>query len=578
MGRPVSVTRAWGVLVGLLVWVTAARGATYTWTGDGANDNWSNPSNWDGAAPANNETGVGLVFPALGGAYTSQNDRTGVGVTSLTITTQLTSGSYRFTGNAIRLIGAVSMASPGSGTPNLLWQIAVILDGDVTISTSGRQTQLQGAIDLGSHTLTLDADDGDIVLAGVVSGTGNLVKNNGAALTITGANTYTGATTGNGGALYIADAAAFGASATGTTFNSGFLGFAPGSTFAIAEPFVFNGGRILAYGAATMTGPVTLNATIDIQAFEAPTFLTINASIGGSGGLNKTGPGRLILNAASNPYAGATAVIAGTLQLDAALISSSPVTVKDGATLNGNGSSGGTINLQDGGTLAPGSSPGGLNSAGLTMVAGATLAAEIAGPNPVTQYDRMSVSGPVSLEGATLAVALGYEPSDGEQFTLISQLQGQPVNGTFAGLGEGATFQIGGTTFAITYQGGSGHDVVLVAGPTGTPVGTASSTPTRTATSPPTPPATTPPVTPTPTPSSTPSPTASAMALPCSGDCDGDHVVEINELVLGVNIALDKQLLDSCPDFDADGNDRVSVAELVAAVGRALRGCTGFAR
>ena len=464
-GEVRKIGRTWvAAAVALIVLESVAAAATYTWTGGGGgNTNWSNPSNWGGAAPADNETGVELIFPPLTGHYAPNNDRSGLRVTSVSVTTQLSAGDYAFTGNAIGLSGQVTMDNPGSGNPNLVWQIPMVLDGDATLSTSGRETQLQGAIDLDDNTLTLDSV-GDIVLAATVSGSGNLIKNGASALTITGNNSYSGTTTGNGGALYIASAAAFGDSATGTTFNGGFLGFVPGSAFTTAEPFVFNGGDILAYGTPTMAGQVTLNTATDVQPFDVNAILTISAMIGGAGGLDKTGPGLLILNAPTNSYAGATGVDAGTLQLDAALASTSVVTVNTGATLKGNGSSGGTIDVQGGGTVAPGTSPGQLSSSGLTMAAGAMFAAEINGPSPIAQYDSLAVNGPVSLNGATLAVTLGYAPSDGQQFTLVSQLQDAPVSGTFAGLPEGAVFQVSGTTFGITYRGGAGNDVVLLAG------------------------------------------------------------------------------------------------------------------
>ncbi len=610
--RTLGVVRTWATCVVVLAALAArAPAATYTWTGGGGvSTNWSNAANWGGAAPSNNETGVELIFPALNAPYASNNDLTGLHVTSLGITAQLGAGNYTFTGNPITLDGPVTMASPSSGNPNLVWLIPVVLGGDVTFSTSGRQTQLQGPIDLGSNTLTLDTL-GDIVLAGVVSGSGNLIKNNTSALTITSTNTYPGSTTGNRGALYIASAAAFGGTGTGTTFNGGFLGFVPGSMFTTSEPFVFNGGNILAYGTPTMAGQVTLNTTINIQAFVANAILTIGGTIAGTGGLNKTGPGLVILNAPTDPYAGATGVDNGTLRLDTALSSTNAVTVKSGATLQGNGSSGGTLSVENGGTIAPGSSPGVLASSGLTMVAGAIFAAEIDGPNAITQYDRIAVSGPVSLGGATLAVTLGYAPPDGQQFTLISQLQGQSVTGTFAALPEGATFQVDGTTFGITYTGGSGNDVVLIAGPPHTPTSTATElVPTNTPTSPPTPTTTftsastatptpttqtqlptatstssltptsasaTPTFTPTPTPSIIPTPTATEMAPLCTGDCDGNGSVAINELVVGVNIALDHVPATVCPRFDADGNGLVTIPELIAAVGNALTDCPGVA-
>jgi hypothetical protein len=59
----------------------------------------------------------------------------------------------------------------------------------------------------------------------------------------------------------------------------------------------------------------------------------------------------------------------------------------------------------------------------------------------------------------------------------------------------------------------------------------------------------------------------------CAGDCNDDGQVVIGELVVGVNIALGNAEAETCPAIDTDGNREVSIAELVAAVNRALSGC-----
>ncbi len=59
----------------------------------------------------------------------------------------------------------------------------------------------------------------------------------------------------------------------------------------------------------------------------------------------------------------------------------------------------------------------------------------------------------------------------------------------------------------------------------------------------------------------------------CIGDCDGDGAVAVNELVLGVTIALGTRPIGDCPVFDGDGSAAVEVYELVGAVGNALAGC-----
>ena len=65
-------------------------------------------------------------------------------------------------------------------------------------------------------------------------------------------------------------------------------------------------------------------------------------------------------------------------------------------------------------------------------------------------------------------------------------------------------------------------------------------------------PALTPTVTPTDKPTNTVTPTGtrtSTPPLPCVGDCDGNSLVTINELVLGVKIVLGSQLGNACPAF-----------------------------
>ena len=55
----------------------------------------------------------------------------------------------------------------------------------------------------------------------------------------------------------------------------------------------------------------------------------------------------------------------------------------------------------------------------------------------------------------------------------------------------------------------------------------------------------------------------------CTGDCDGNGVVAINELILGVNIALGTQPVDACPAF-ANAEGMVDIAQLFKGVNNAL--------
>ncbi len=60
---------------------------------------------------------------------------------------------------------------------------------------------------------------------------------------------------------------------------------------------------------------------------------------------------------------------------------------------------------------------------------------------------------------------------------------------------------------------------------------------------------------------------------PCPADCDRDGVVEVGDLLQGVSISTGRSPHDSCPSFDRDGDGRIAVSELVAAVVDALEGC-----
>src|SRR5512143_1232668 len=64
-------------------------------------------------------------------------------------------------------------------------------------------------------------------------------------------------------------------------------------------------------------------------------------------------------------------------------------------------------------------------------------------------------------------------------------------------------------------------------------------------------------------------------ALACPGDCDGDGTVAIDELVVGVEIALGSAGVDRCSAADGDGDGQVAIHELIAAVNAALTCCAG---
>ena len=66
---------------------------------------------------------------------------------------------------------------------------------------------------------------------------------------------------------------------------------------------------------------------------------------------------------------------------------------------------------------------------------------------------------------------------------------------------------------------------------------------------------------------------AITVSSACIGDCNGDHTVAINELLLGVNIVAGDAALSACAALDANQDGAVIISELVQAVNNALGGC-----
>jgi autotransporter-associated beta strand protein len=138
----------------------------------------------------------------------------------------------------------------------------------------------------------------------------------------------------------------------------------------------------------------------------------------------------------------------------------SPVYVGSLATLGGSGTVG---TIAASGTISPGNSPGILNCSNVTFSSTGNYTVELDGPNPGTGYDQLNVTGTNTLANATLSVIPSFTTpvSIGQQFIIITNDLVDAITGTFSGLAEGATFNVGGFDFKISYVGGTGNDVVL---------------------------------------------------------------------------------------------------------------------
>ncbi len=108
------------------------------------------------------------------------------------------------------------------------------------------------SISLGSATLTL-SNGSDATFAGIISGTGSIVKTGTATETFSGANTYTGGTSVNVGTLNISGSASSTASGIGAPTNANPVTVATGATL------TFSDAAIGAYFANSFSGGGTVN-------------------------------------------------------------------------------------------------------------------------------------------------------------------------------------------------------------------------------------------------------------------------------------------------------------------------------
>lgn len=68
---------------------------------------------------------------------------------------------------------------------------------------------------------------------------------------------------------------------------------------------------------------------------------------------------------------------------------------------------------------------------------------------------------------------------------------------------------------------------------------------------------------------------ARAGVAACTGDCNGDKVVRIAELITMVNVSLGRAVLSLCENGDTNGDGAIAVNEIIRAVRNALDGCRG---
>ena len=174
--------------------------------------------------------------------------------------------------------------------------------GDTVVTLVGSITPSSVVVDSANdYTFT-----GAALGADGTTGT-TLTKSDTGTLTLNSANTYTGATTVNGGVLAISDAASLGTAAAGTTVESpGQLSISGGIT--VADPLILNGtgpsnsaGALLSDGANTVSGQITINnGGVRINTADGSAPLTVTGGVvdAGTSSGDSTFAGNFVFNSA----------------------------------------------------------------------------------------------------------------------------------------------------------------------------------------------------------------------------------------------------------------------------------------
>ncbi len=363
-------------------------------------------------------------------------------------------------GNTSTFTGVFSNAADQSGNliiANSLTGGKVIFAADnaytgLTTINSGATLQLGNGGTAGSvagditnnGSLIVDRSN-NFTYAGVMSGTGSLTKVGIGALTLTGANNYSGGTTVSAGSL-IGDAA----SLQGNILNNAAVSFnqATDGTYAgvmsgtgsltkvgngaltLTGANTYAGGTTVSAGsligdATSLQGNILNNAAVS---FNQATDGTYAGVMSGTGSLTKVGNGALNITGI-NTYSGPTSINQGALAVNGSL--TSRLSVQAGAALQGVGSfGGGVIN----GVLAPGNSIGTITSNGnLTFASGSVYTVEV---NASGASDKTFVNGKAKIQGGTVSVSSSTPSSPsalvGTKYTILTATNG--VFGRFSNL------------------------------------------------------------------------------------------------------------------------------------------------
>ncbi len=400
---------------------TPAHSQTYTWTG-ATNNDYGTATNWAGAGTPPPDTATESAVFSTGGANTGVNVAAPTTVNTWTFngTTgyAITGSTVTFSGSGAGVTNNASVAQ--SIANNLAGTGMVTQNGTGTLTLTGTNgysggtvvqsgtLQLSGAASLGSATATTNVSGGTLDLGGtaqtqqqlLLSGTGTV--QNGTLNATTSVNQSGGtfsATTTTG--TYDHSGGTMAGTANATTYNHG-----GGLLSGTANVTTYN----LTNAAATSTGG-TINASSAFNLQPPSGTATVAGQLTGTGALNKSGAGTVVLTNATNNYTGTTTVSAGqlTASVAGALGATTASVVVSGGTLD----LGGVAHTKNGLTLSAGTVQNGtLSSAGNFALQSGTVSAVLAGSGAVNK----STVGTVTLSGANTYTG-GTNVTDGTLYS-----------------------------------------------------------------------------------------------------------------------------------------------------------------
>ena len=245
----------------------------------------------------------------------------------------------------------------------------ITVNGNTSISDGGYYLgqltmvsgTLSGDINLAKGNILTKSDDVNYdnymraisgTVSATLSGDGGIIKTGEVddVLTLSGVNSYTGDTIVTGGTLSLGNVDALGAS--NVLLQGGTLDLAGK---AVANKITVNGDTSISAGdsylgqLAMVSG--TLSGDINLAQDMIATSGTVSADLSGTGGIDKTGEGELILSG-DNSYTGDTRVNGGTLSLGNVNALGKGALHVTGAGLDLTGLGGDTLNLTDVSTIS----------------------------------------------------------------------------------------------------------------------------------------------------------------------------------------------------------------------------------